>query len=109
VKSRMFSDEVMTIQVDRNAERIMHCLAVYTLLLKQFSIILVIEPNFVGEKTLSNQREEIMKMEIKIMEKEILYLKGRKRERAKKAYYKLLQECGGICGLNEPIYLRRAE
>jgi hypothetical protein len=50
-----------------------------------------------------------MKMEIKIMEKEILYLKGRKRERAKKAYYKLLQECGGTCGLNESIYLMRAE
>jgi hypothetical protein len=87
----------------------MHCLAVYTSLLKQFTDILTIEPPFAGGKSLSNQRDEAMKMEIKIMEKEILYLKGRKRERAKKAYYKLLQECGGSCGLNESIYLMRAE
>jgi hypothetical protein len=31
-------------------------------------------------------RKEAMRMEIKIMEKEILYLKGRKRKRAKNAY-----------------------
>lgn len=58
---------------------------------------------------MSNELEEVIKMEIRIMKKEILYLKGRKRERAKKAYYKLLQKCGSTCGLDESIYLIRTE
>jgi hypothetical protein len=59
---------------------------------------------------LSGQRKrEAMRMEVEIMEKEILYLKGRRRERAKQAYHKLLKACGSTCGLDESIYLRRKE
>ncbi len=50
-----------------------------------------------------------MKMEVEIMEKEIVYLRGRKRARAKRAYYRLLQSCGSTCGLDESIYLMRNE
>ena len=55
---------------------------------------------------MSNHRDEAMKKKIEIMEKEILYLKGKKREKAKKAYYKPLQECGVRCGLDESIYIK---
>jgi hypothetical protein len=49
---------------------------------------------------LSDQRKrDAMRMEVEIMEKEILYLKGR-RER-KKGYFKLLKACGGTCGLDD--------
>jgi hypothetical protein len=59
---------------------------------------------------LSDQwKREAMRMEVEIMEKEILYLKGRRREEAKKAYYKLLKACGGICGLDESVYITRNE
>jgi hypothetical protein len=44
-----------------------------------------------------------------MMEKEILYFKGRKRERAKRAYYRLLKSCGKQCELEDPIYLKRSE
>ncbi|UCC58591.1 MAG: hypothetical protein JSW14_01335 [Candidatus Bathyarchaeum sp.] len=54
-------------------------------------------------------RKEAMKIEIEIMEKEILYLKGKRRARAKRAYYRLLQSCGRTCGLDESIYLMRTE
>jgi len=57
---------------------------------------------------LSNKKE-LLKFEIEMMEKEILYFKGKKRERAKRKYYSLLQSCGTTCGLGEPIYLKRSE
>jgi hypothetical protein len=59
---------------------------------------------------LSDQvRKEAIKIEIEIMEKEILYLKGKRRARAKRAYYRLLQSCGSTCGLDKPVYLMRCE
>jgi hypothetical protein len=41
------------------------------------------------------------------MEKEILQLKGRKRDEARVEYLRLLKSCGKECGLEEPIYLKR--
>jgi hypothetical protein len=52
---------------------------------------------------------EAQKAEIEIMEKEIVYFRGRKRERARKAYLRLLRSCGKNCNLDEPIYLQRSE
>ena len=57
---------------------------------------------------LSNKKE-MLKFEIEKMEKEILYFKGKRRLRAKRAYYKLLRSCGKECALEEPIYLKRSE
>ena len=57
---------------------------------------------------LSNKKE-MLKFEIELMEKEILYFKGKKRERAKRKYYRLLRSCGAACGLEQPIYLKRSE
>jgi hypothetical protein len=54
-------------------------------------------------------KKEAIKLEIEMMEKEILYFKGMKRESAKRAYYRLLTSCGEECGLKEPIYLKRSE
>jgi len=56
-----------------------------------------------------SDRKKAIKFEIEMMEKEILYFKGKKRARAKRVYYKLLQSCGSTCGLDEPIYLKRSE
>jgi hypothetical protein len=44
-----------------------------------------------------------------LMEREILYFRGKKRLIAKRAYHKLLQECGKTCELDKPIYLKRSE
>jgi hypothetical protein len=52
---------------------------------------------------------DAMKFEIEMMEKEIVYFKGKKRARARKAYLRLLRSCGKNCNLDEPIYLRRSE
>ena len=57
----------------------------------------------------SNLDKEAIKIQIDFMEKEILYFKGKKRENAKKAYYRLLRSCGKSCSLDEPIYLDRSE
>lgn len=53
--------------------------------------------------------EEKIKFVLNRMEKEILYYKGSKRLRAKKAYYKLLESCGSSCELDQPIYIARNE
>jgi hypothetical protein len=45
--------------------------------------------------------------EIELMEKEILYMTGKKRERARQRYLQLLRSCGKNCSLDEPIYLDR--
>jgi len=42
------------------------------------------------------------------MEKEILSLKGSKRVQATMEYHKLLKSYSKECGLEEPIYLKRA-
>ncbi len=47
--------------------------------------------------------------EIEIIEKEILYLKGKIRRKARRSYLKLLQSNSNKLGLNEPIYLMRYE
>ena len=54
-------------------------------------------------------KEEAIKFEIEMMEKEILYFKGKRRLRAKRAYFKLLRTCGKKCALEKPIYLKRSE
>lgn len=53
--------------------------------------------------------KEAIKCQIDLMEKEILYFKGDKRLKAKKAYFRLLNACGDLCKLDEPIYLTRTE
>jgi hypothetical protein len=50
---------------------------------------------------------EALAAQIELMEKEILYFKGRKRERAKQRYILLLRSCGKNCSLDKPIYLDR--
>jgi hypothetical protein len=54
-------------------------------------------------------RKEALLMEIQIMEKEILYLKGRMRRKARKAYLNLLKSSISALGLDNPIYLMRCE
>ena len=56
-----------------------------------------------------NDRNDAVLMEIEFMEKEILYLKGRMRKKARKAYLKLLKSSITILGLDNPIYLMRCE
>ncbi len=59
--------------------------------------------------TSNSLKKEAIKAEIEFMEKEILYFKGKRRLRAKRAYFKLLRTCGKKCALEEPIYLKRSE
>lgn len=49
-------------------------------------------------------RKEAIESEIGIMEKEIVYMKGRRRLRALKEYRKVI-----LHQLKEPIFLRRSE
>lgn len=58
---------------------------------------------------MSSDSKEAIKNQIDLMEKEILYFKGKKREKAKTAYNKLLHLCGHSCAIDEPIFLRRSE
>lgn len=51
--------------------------------------------------------ENAIKNQIEKMEKEIPYLKGKKKTEAKKEYFELLKSSGKTCRLNEPIYLKR--
>jgi len=87
-----------------------HLLAVYTL----FLIVFYehnnkrIDFSLREIKLFDRSQKEAMECQIDLMEKEILYFKGKKRAKAKKAYYRLLQSCGRTCGLNEPIYLIRS-
>jgi hypothetical protein len=48
--------------------------------------------------------EKAIKLEIELMEKEILYYTGRKRAKAKRKYIRLLKTCKE---LEKPIYLVR--
>jgi len=57
----------------------------------------------------SSKNVEEIKCQIDLMEKEILYFKGKKREKAKKEYYRLLHLCGNSCSIDEPIFLLRSE
>lgn len=56
----------------------------------------------------SQKREEALKCEVDLMEKEIFYLTGIRRQKARKAYFKLLHSCGKACEIGEPIYLVRS-
>ena len=51
--------------------------------------------------------KEAIKTVIELMEKEILYFKGRKRLLARRKYMRLLRACGKNCGLDEPVYINR--
>ena len=62
-----------------------------------------------GKNLSSHEREDAIRCQVDLMEKEIIYLKGRRRIAARRAYYRLLQSCVKTCGLNEPIYLKRCE
>ena len=53
---------------------------------------------------MSRSTRETRKLEIEILETEILDLKGRKREEAMEAYRKLL-----LSSADEPIYFMRSE
>ena len=53
-------------------------------------------------------KEEIIS-QLDLMEKEILYFKGKNRENARKVYYRLLHLCGNSCFIDEPIFLLRSE
>ena len=57
---------------------------------------------------LSNKKE-MLKFEIEMIEKKIPYLKGKNYSVAKKKYFILLRANEIVCGLNEPIYLKRSE
>jgi len=65
--------------------------------------------NLVWGCIILSDRKEAIKFEIEMMEREIVYFKGKRRLRAKKAYFKLLKSCGKKCALEEPIYLKRSE
>lgn len=48
-----------------------------------------------------------IKCKVDLMEKEIVYFQGLKRNKARRAYLRLLLANKDQCGLNEPIYLKR--
>ena len=52
---------------------------------------------------------ESIRFELDMMEKEILYLKGRMGTKAKKAYFNLLKSSLMKLELQKPIYLMRYE
>ena len=54
-------------------------------------------------------RNEAIKFEIEMMEKEILYFTGKKRKLAKEKYLRLLNMCNNSHSIKEPIYLNRSE
>jgi hypothetical protein len=49
-----------------------------------------------------------LKQRIALMEKEIFQLTGNERARARHEYNRLLKDYSKECGLEEPIYLKRA-
>ena len=57
---------------------------------------------------MSSQSREAIICEVDLMEKEIIYLTGRRRQEARKAYFRLLNSCGKKCGIDEPVYLVRS-
>ena len=58
---------------------------------------------------MSNKKQKHdLKSRMAFMEKEILSLKGNDRTKARNEYNKLLKTRSKECGLEEPIYLKRA-
>lgn len=60
-----------------------------------------------GVNILSSQKEEALKCSIDLMEKEILYFKGKRRFQSRRKYLHLLNLCKKACSLEDPIYLNR--
>jgi len=60
-----------------------------------------------GNSLPSEENQEAIKAEVDLMEKEILYYKGKKRLMARRKYLRLLRSCGKKCALDEPIYIDR--
>ncbi len=56
----------------------------------------------------SEERKQDLKTRIALMEKEILNLRGNESAKARIEYHKLLKSYSKECGLEEPIYLKRA-
>ena len=56
---------------------------------------------------MSSSSKEVLRCEVDLMEKEILYFSGKKRALARRKYLRLLRLCNEECKLDEPIYLRR--
>ena len=56
----------------------------------------------------AEKQKQDLKLRIALMEKEIFHLKGNARVRARHEYNKLLKSHSKECGLEEPIYLKRA-
>jgi hypothetical protein len=56
----------------------------------------------------TQKKKEAIKCEIDLMEKEIIYLTGKRRKKARKAYFRLLNSCDKTCKIDEPIYLARS-
>lgn len=56
----------------------------------------------------NDKQKQDLKRRIALIEKEIFNLTGSERVKARTAYYKLLQCYSKECGLEEPIYLKRA-
>jgi hypothetical protein len=61
-----------------------------------------------GNMLPSRKQEEALKCAVDLMEKEIVYLTGRRRQKARTAYFRLLHKCGKSCEIGEPIYLVRS-
>jgi hypothetical protein len=65
-------------------------------------------PIILGNIVSSQKKKEALKCEIDLMEKEIIYLTGKRRQKARKAYFRLLNSCGKTSKIDEPIYLVRS-
>ena len=66
--------------------------------------------SFLGAcKLVDRMSIEAIIFELDMMEKEIVYLKGYIRTKAKKAYFNLLKSHGTKLELQKPIYLLRYE
>lgn len=58
---------------------------------------------------MSNQQQKLdLKQRIHLMEQEISKLTGNERTKARIEYQKILKNYSKECGLEEPIYLKRA-
>ena len=58
---------------------------------------------------IDNMKNEAVRFEMDMIEKEFFYLEGRLRAKAKKVYFKLLKSCVNKVELDKPIYLMRSE
>ena len=61
-----------------------------------------------GESLSKEEQKHDLKSRIAVMEKEMFRLTGNERAKARVEYHKLLKSYSKECGLDEPIYLKRA-